>query len=337
MTPRTIANLAGLSNRQKGIFAMIGMCLCLTIMFVSGLKAIELDAKTSPVALSYIRVIINFFIVVIYCKLFLPNVKLFGNGSWTLWARGLFGAGNYVLMFYAVNLAGLSTASFLNSGSSVLVALLAVPLLREKFDKLSFFASLASLFGLYLVFGVNFEVNPIGTLMAGASAVCLAIAHLAMAKSTKSNSSHTIIFYFCLCSLIVHIALQFTVGITFPTDLNAWMFILIGSISGILSQYLLTYAYAKGSAQVNAALYFLAPAFNLAASIIIFSMRPTFQTVIGGMVIIVFGVIVSYRRFSQKQQTSNAPKDRSQVIVVRPASFRTSPKSLLPRQVTGHR
>ncbi len=274
------------------LFASFSMALMGTCVYSIGI--IE-PSVTSPFV-SFARVTMNLIILLLPSLLFGNFSELIGDGRPSLWFRGLFGAMTLMFVYGAIKQIGVGESYFIESTSGVFVALLAPWVLSEQNNLFVWVAILGSLFGLFLVLNPHVGQSREGEMLALLSSFSAAIAYLMVARSGKSNAPKTVIFYFCIVGVVIHVLYFFLFGFSLPSKRESWMLLFFVGIFGSIGQLYMTKAHQLAPAALNAAIAYSKPVFALLLSIVLFSKVPTGQSLIGCFVILLFGIMLPFVR-----------------------------------------
>jgi drug/metabolite transporter (DMT)-like permease len=257
-----------------------------------------LDSQASPLTASFVRVVVNLFFVMALASR--NGVRqgifdLFGDKRGSLWARGLFGSLSLITLFVAIHLVGLGEASFLNAFSAIWIAILSPIVLGQPNTKLGWCAISLGLCGLYLLYQPKFgESEFIGRSIGLASGALAGTAHMMVARAGRSNSSITVVFYFCLVATMIHVAWFAATGFVCPVDSKAWFMLITAGLLASVAQILMTKAYQIAPATMISAVNYASPVFNLMIGIFIFSTVPNRRGLTGAAVVVIAGVALPF-------------------------------------------
>jgi drug/metabolite transporter (DMT)-like permease len=284
-------------SSKAGLLAMLIACLLFAMMNTS-VYAIRLaDPGISAILVSFIRVFINWLLLVIPALVRRDVMALFGDRCISLWLRGLFGASALMLSFTAITRIGPGESAFLGASSGVFVALLSPAVLGQKNSLRTWFAILGSFLGVCLLFKSDSSHGDLlGRTMALGSGFLAALAYLMVARAGRSNSTQTVVFYFCLVALLLHAAYFVQYGYRVPTDRGVWILLMFTGLTGSAAQYALTRAYQVAPAALVSAVGYLAPVLSLVLGMVFFAQIPSEWAVLGSALILLFGVLLPFLR-----------------------------------------
>lgn len=262
---------------------------------VYGVKAVEADIPASVI--SFVRVFANLLILLIPALASKKLPELFGDRRSSLWLRGLFGALALMLSFSAITRIGPGESAFLSASSGVFVAMLGPLVLGQKNTWPVWLAIIGSFTGISLLFKPDgHSVDILGRSMALSSGFLAAMAYLMVARAGRSNSPQSVIFYFCLVALIVHLAYFALYGYRLPLHPETWALLALTGVLGSGAQLCMTRAYQAAPAALVSAVGYLAPVLSLAWGIMLFEQVPGQYAWLGSMLILLFGVLLPFLR-----------------------------------------
>ncbi|MGR8929100.1 MAG: DMT family transporter [Gammaproteobacteria bacterium] len=285
------------SDSHRGLLDMLLACLLFSLMnaCVYGIKVFEPDIA-APV-ISFVRVLANLVILMLPALARRRMAGLFGDRRLSLWLRGLFGTLALMLSFSAITRIGPGESAFLSASSGVFVAMLGPWVLGQKNSWQAWLAILGSFAGVGLLFQPNgHSVDIFGRAMALASGFLAAMAYLMVARAGRSNSPQSVVFYFCLVAIIVHLLYFSVYGGRWPDRNNVWGLLLLTGALGSGAQFYMTRAYQAAPAAMVSAIGYLVPVLSLAWGITLFQQIPGTNAFIGSALILSFGVILPFLR-----------------------------------------
>lgn len=283
------------TRRNGGLLDMISACLLFSMMNASVYAIAAIDQATSSTVISFIRIVCNLLILLIPAVIDLNPGSLFGDRRPSLWLRGLFGAIALMLSFAAITRIGPGESAFLNACNGVFVASLSPLVLKQRNTWLGWFAIIGSFAGVSLLFAPgNDNGDFLGRAMALFSGLLSALAYLMIARAGQSNSPTSVIFYFCVVALIVHLGYFGIYGFSVPDKAEIWGLLLLTGLLGSGAQYFMTKAYQSAPAALVSAVGYLAPVLSLGWGILLFNQIPSHSALLGSALILVFGVILPF-------------------------------------------
>lgn len=268
-------------------FAFMGAC-------VYAIGIIE-PAVSSPF-ISFVRIMINFGILLFPTVAFRNFSELIGDGRPSLWLRGLFGSISLMLIYGAIRRIGVGESYFIDSMSAVFIALLGPLILAERNSISVWVAIFGSLFGLFLILDPHMSHSREGEFMALFSSISAALAYLMVARSGRSNAPKTVVFYFCIVGVVVHLLYFLLFGFSVPSKWNSWMLLFFVGVLGSIGQLYMTKAHQIAPAAQKAAVSYIKPVFSLLISVALFSKVPTAKSLIGCVIILLFGVMLPFAK-----------------------------------------
>lgn len=289
--------IQNLSDHRRGLLEMLLACLLFSLMNVCVYAIKWLDSDTPVTVISFVRILSNLLILIVPALFRSQLVKLFGDGRPSLWLRGLFGTIALMLSFAAITLIGPGESAFLTASSGVFVALLGPWVLGQKNSWRVWLAIFGSFAGIALLFTPNSQtVDLLGRAMALSAGFLSALAYLMVARAGRSNSPQSVIFYFCLVALVLHLAYFARYGYQFPQLPATWTLLLLTGLLGSAAQFCMTRAYQAAPAALVSAVGYLAPVLSLAWGVAFFEQVPGQNALLGSLLILLFGVLLPFLR-----------------------------------------
>lgn len=255
------------------------------------------DSALPASVVSFVRILSNLLILLIPAVVTQQLGELFGDRRPSLWLRGLFGTLALMLSFAAIIRIGPGESAFLTASSGVFVALLGPWVLGQRNSWWVWLAIAGSFVGVSLLFKPDgHSVDLLGRAMALLSGFLSALAYLMVARAGRSNTSQSVIFYFCLVALLVHLLYFAVYGYRMPVGLETWGLLLLTGIFGSAAQYRMTRAYQRAPAAVVSAVGYLAPLLSLLWGVVLFAQLPGQSALLGSLLILLFGVLLPFLR-----------------------------------------
>lgn len=287
-----------LSSRHRSLRGLISMALA--SVFFSAMSSFVYAARlrdpgASSLMASFIRVTINLAIVILIAAREGKVGELFGDRRFSLWLRGLFGGAALMTGFFAISEIGAGEATFLQSSQGVFVILLSPLILGQKVTFRAALAVLGALVGVYLLSHPRLvEGGSWGRTAALSSGILMALAYLMVARSGRSNSASTVVFYFTIIATGMHLGLFLVFPIAWPTDRIYLLLIFGAAICATVGQYLFTYAYQSAPAPLVAAVSYMNPVVTLVTGVFLFAKVPDIEATIGAILILLCGVALPF-------------------------------------------
>lgn len=289
--------IQNLSDHRRGLLEMLLACLLFSLMNVCVYAIKWFDSDTPVTVISFVRILSNLLILIIPALFRSQLVTLFGDGRPSLWLRGLFGTIALMLSFAAITRIGPGESAFLTASSGVFVALLGPWVLGQKNSWWVWLAIFGSFAGIALLFTPNGQtVDVLGRAMALSAGFLSAMAYLMVARAGRSNSPQSVIFYFCLVALVLHLAYFGRYGYQLPQRPTTWALLLLTGLLGSAAQFCMTRAYQAAPAALVSAVGYLAPVLSLAWGVAFFEQVPGQNALLGSLLILLFGVLLPFLR-----------------------------------------
>ena len=274
---------------------MVAACFLFSIMSACVYGVAVCEPAMPAAVVSFVRVLINLAILVIPALLIGDLPGLFGDKRPSLWLRGLFGSLALILSFASIQRIGPGESAFLGASSGVFVVLLGPLVLRQKNSVFVWLAILGAMGGLLLLFEPRKDPGDfLGRTMALGSGFLSALAYLMVARSGRSNSPQTVIFYFCLVAVAIHLVYFGFYGYVLPGRLDAWVLLFVAGIAASGAQMYMTRAYQMAPAALVSAVGYLTPVLSLAWGIALFAKTPDGRALIGCTLILLCGVLLPF-------------------------------------------
>ena len=275
---------------------MLAACVLFSLMTVS-VYAVALCQPTLPFAVvSFARILINLAVLLVPALLARQVLGLFGDLRASLWLRGLFGTVALMLSYSAIQRIGPGESAFLGASSGVFVVLLGPLLLGQRNSAAAWLAVIGAFAGVFLLFeprnqdGGDFP----GRCMALGSGFLSALAYLMVARAGRSNSPQSVIFYFCLVALAIHLIYFLFTGLDAPESPDVWLLMLVGGLAASGAQFYMTRAYQQAPAALVSAVGYLSPVLSLLWSILLFSRTPDPEALAGCALVLACGVFLPF-------------------------------------------
>ena len=281
---------------------MLAACALFAVMANCVYAATRGQPAMTASMISFVRVGLNFLWLLIPA-VWTGNVSgLLGDRRPSLWLRGLFGGISLILSFACIQRIGPGESAFLTSSSGIFVAALGPRLLGQRNDWLNWLAIAGAVTGMALLCQPGgMAVDSMGRLMGLASGLLAALAYLMIARAGRSNSPSTVVFYFCMVSVLCHGVLFVWTGVEIPTGKAAWGWMLTAGIAGTLAQNYLTRSYQLAPAVLASAVGYTAPVLSLGLGLLLFDKVPQPLALLGCGLILLSGVALPF--FSVRRLT----------------------------------
>jgi S-adenosylmethionine uptake transporter len=255
----------------------------------------QCEPQMPALVVSFFRVLINMVLLVAAACWRRDVMALFGDFRMSLWARGVFGTLALMLSFSSIQLIGPGESSFLGATSGVFVALLGPLVLEQRSSWLMWAAILGAFSGVSLMFDPQWSGGELwGRVMALGGGLLSAMAYLMVALAGRSNAPETVIFYFCLVAVAIHLAYFAAYDFVPPVSVDAWLIMLFGGLSASAAQHYMTRAYQLAPAALVSAVGYLAPVLSLGWGVVLFSKIPDSKALAGCLLVLTSGVLLPF-------------------------------------------
>ena len=264
----------------------------------------RLDSPVEAVMASFIRVLVTFLILVFPALLGRRVLTLFGTFQPALWLRGLFGGSSLLLSFLSIQRIGPGESAFLTATSGLFVAGLAPSVLGEPSRPLDWLSILGGLLGLFLLLipETSGSQDLFGRLLGLGSGFLAALAYLMVSRAGRRNGPETVVFYFTLGALLLHLVWFGLLGANWPRTPEAIGLCLLAGFLGTLAQMRLTRAYQRAPAAKVSAVGFLSPVLSLLWGMLWFDQIPGALDGLGCLLILLAGVALPMGRIRFRGQ-----------------------------------
>lgn len=280
----------------RGLVYMLGACFFFSVMSVCVYAAAYCEPGLPAVALSFIRVLINLAVILIPAMLARRYRALWGDKRPSLWLRGLFGGAALMLSFAVIQLLGLAESAFLGASSGIIIVALGPWLLRQPNSPLTWIAVIGAFCGIGMIFSPfdwNAGSTP-GRIMAMVASLLSAMAYLMVARAGTSNTPESVIFYFCVVSILLHLGWFGYAGFDWPQSGSVWALAVLGGLAASFAQLLMTHAYQNAPAALVSAVGYTTPVMNLLWGLALFNQIPGTNALAGCMLILLCGVMLPF-------------------------------------------
>ncbi len=258
------------------------------------LRWVDLPGQEHFVVFMRSVISICFLTVVIYAGGKKEQLSL-GKHPLLLLSSGAILTFHWVMFMKALNNMSIGDAEFITYLAPVLVAVLAVFLLKEKLEGMTVLALLLALGGMYLISltGQSEETGlvGIGLVYAFAAAVSYAFLLIILKKLREDTHTLTISYYQTVVNAVL--LLPFCAFRGFPVSTKGWVsLIILGTVHTALAGLVYVYAVKKVKAQHVGIIAYLEPLSAVVFGAIFLGERPGWQDLVGGLLIIFAGALV---------------------------------------------
>ncbi|MDE8604800.1 DMT family transporter [Marinomonas sp. RSW2] len=273
---------------NKGVFLAIASALVFSVMNAL-IKAASLTIPSAEIV--FFRSIIG--TVLVLFLMFQARVTFSNQGVPLLVLRGIFGALYLLAFVYTIAHIPLADAAILAYLSPFFVIILSNFLFGERLP------TKAKILLPMILVGVGMVVDPFGYsafnvyAIAGiASAVFAASASVTIRHLSKSHHTYEIIFYFLATATVIS-AILMKDEFVMPQGI-AWMYLMAIGVVSLLGQIFLTKAFTHENAGIVAVTRYIGLAFNILWGVIFWSEIPDWLTILGGAIIVVSCILLSW-------------------------------------------
>lgn len=222
------------------------------------------------------------------------------------WLRTGFGTASAALMFFTLGARGmaLGDVATLFATTPLMIALLAGPLLDERVGGRVVLATVLAFTGLVALAQPSFTSAPSLIASGLGSAMCSALAMIALRRIGDDEPPEAIVFHFSSFGALVFIAASIP-GWRWPDAHGALLLVATG-ISGGAAQLCMTRAYAIDAAARVSALSYFGALFTRALAAIAFHERPDVAQLAGTILIFAAGAMLARSERALERRTTNA-------------------------------
>ena len=273
---------------NKGVFLAIASALVFSIMNAL-IKAASLTIPSAEIV--FFRSIIG--TVLVLFLMFQARVVFSNQGVPLLVLRGIFGALYLLAFVYTIAHIPLADAAILAYLSPFFVIILSNLFFGERLP------TKAKILLPMILAGVGMIVDPFGyntfnmyALAGIASAVFAASASITIRHLSKSHHTYEIIFYFLATATVIS-AILVKDEFVMPQGIT-WIYLIAIGVVSLLGQIFLTKAFTHENAGVVAVTRYIGLAFNIFWGVIFWNEIPDWLTALGGAIIVVSCVLLSW-------------------------------------------
>lgn len=215
--------------------------------------------------------------------------------------RGCLAVGMLVLLTVGFRDLPLANAYTLYFVAPLLMTLLAGPVLGERVSGVHWVGVAGGLLGVVIALRPDTEglVDWAG-LSVLAAALCYAGVAVLTRLGSRTDSRESLMFWMALMMALVPCSFALPGWVVVRSD-HLWLLVLL-AVTGFMAQLALTEAFRQGQASVVAPFEYTALAWGIGVDWFIWSVLPTRYTLVGGGVILAFGLYVLRHEISNKRQ-----------------------------------
>ena len=283
-------------NPALGILMMIAAIGVLSTMNVF-VKMIGPDFH--PMQVTFIRNLIAAAIIVPFILRAGGLGVLKTDRPWGHAARALGGVLGNVGFFYAFARLPLADVMVISQAVPLFATLLAVVFLREQVGWRRWSAILVGFAGVVIALDPSGTVG-LASLATVFATLCWASTILLMRSLGATENPYTIVFYYMAAGTVI--AALFMPWVWVHTPMATMKLFVVAGVLGALGQYLMTFALKVAEASVVSPFNYTSIIWGIAFDVIIWSLWPSWPTVIGAVVISAAGLYIFHREANLKSR-----------------------------------
>lgn len=292
MLPKPDGNIAAINDHPDSMPRAMAWMVASTLSFALMGAMVKFATDCPVVTKVFFRNLVTLGITVVVALRTRRNPFTTSAPYRVLFLRALCGLGGVYFYFVALSKLTLANASLLNKTSPFFVAIFAVLILKERFNRALVPALIAAFCGALLVIKPSFDYQVLPALAGLASGLFAGLAYV-LVRSLKGRASpNLIIFFFSLVSC----------GATLPLVLLnpphpspwQWLALLGTGVFAAGGQFGLTFAYHHAQASRISIFVYLHVVFAVVVGLVLFGERPDALSLLGGLLII--GAAVAAQR-----------------------------------------
>ncbi len=299
---------------------LIGSLIWLFFIFLSVFSHMIIKSLTGEVDFIitlFARFVYSLPILIILALIARKTLFLQINNWSNILIRSLFGFVTMIMVFSSLQLIPIGLTTALAQSSAIYVTLLSPLILREKIGFFRWTAVITGLIGVLLMInpiGIiekTSELSSLGLLLAFGSAITHAGLALILRKIGKTeHPASTALIHNLITSIIIFISIiffgtkfygtqgKYGIEILILPNFIFYYLIFLG-IVGSLVQYLMAQSYKYAEATILVTLRYLAIPVAAIFGFIIWDEIPTFNQLIGGLIVIGSCLLITYREIKK--------------------------------------
>ncbi len=207
--------------------------------------------------------------------------------------RAAIGLGSMTLMFFAYKLLPLTDAITIAFAAPLMMTALSVPLLKESVGWRRWAAVAVGFVGVVVAVGPGSGTFQPAVLLPLAGAFGYAMVMIIIRRLSESETSASIVFYFKLFGAVVSGVLMPFQWVT-PNVADLGLLILVGLTGGV-AQLAMTYGLKYSPVSILAPFEYTALVWGLMLDVLVWSLWPSTQTLIGAAIISAAGLYIVHR------------------------------------------
>ncbi len=264
--------------------------------------------RLPPLQVVCFRGVVGFLLIVALERLRFGALRP-GRDRPRLLLRALCGFGGLATYAWSIAHVDLGVASALNQSSPVFVALLSIPLLRERPSPLLLMLIAAACVGAWLVVAPDLTQVDAGALVGLASAVLSALAYILVRSMRTSENTWVIVRWFSGLSALFAVPFAFVTPWLMPQGLE-WLALAGVGALGLFGQLAMTHAYQLEQASIVSPFLFLSVVVSLTLGWLFWDEWPALCTLGGVAVVVLASLAIAWRaRVGVSAPPSALPED----------------------------
>jgi drug/metabolite transporter (DMT)-like permease len=265
------------------------LCFAATTVFV---KLATSNTDIPAIEASFLRYLVGFIFtsLIIYKN----KISIVPNNKRYVILRGVYNTGALIFFFLSIKYTSITNANMLNMTYPAFIFLIALLFTKEKTEKLQGLYLLLTMIGVYLIINPSFTNFNMGDLYGLLSGIIGALAIISLQKARQFDSTLLILFYLMAIGTVINgiILIPFFV-------MPGWvilMYLLASAILGVAGQAFLTSGYKHIEAAKGSIISGSRMIFAVFFGVLIFSETITIPWIIGGVLITISMIGISWKR-----------------------------------------
>ncbi|MFT5502328.1 MAG: drug/metabolite transporter (DMT)-like permease [Gammaproteobacteria bacterium] len=282
-----------------GIATFMGNLLLMTILSAF----VKLLSETYP--LSAILLIRFFSAFLFFSLLVFPRFGISGlhtKRPWEHAIRSFSGVASLSMFFFAISMVPMADATAISYSAPLFITILSIFFLNEKIGPARWSAVIAGFCGVLIIAQPTGATINSGLVAAIGSAIFGAIVAIWLRRLSDTEKSATIGFYYNTTGLSICIAWFLFNDPVYPNPADMGLF-LIFALCCAAQQWLLTISFRYAEASLLAPFDYFAMVFAAILGYWVWFEIPTIETIIGGSIIAVSGLVIFFRKRSKATTT----------------------------------
>lgn len=288
---------------SKGIFYLLLSSFFFSIMAIAVKSIPEVPIAEKIFFRNILGVIISAII------LYKNKENFLGNNRKLLLARSFLGVSGVATYYYTIGKLPLSDAVILNKLSPFFVILLAYVFLDERIKKLQIPAFIIAILGTVFVIKPQFDYTFLPSMIAILSAFFAAGAYILIRQLQKTDTTHVIVFHFCLFSSLATIPFMAAGQFVYP-DLKQLTALIVIGLSATTAQIFMTHSYKYAPATRLTIYNYADIIFSTIFGMLLWAEFPDLLSITGGFLIIIAGIINYFSSVQDDQEYTAASPER---------------------------